>query len=150
VCILNSHSTLTADKMPKRPLMPLVLILVSLVGLGVFAYPTVPEHVTSITFTTSTPIYTNSEAMLGYSYFTVTCTGTVSSACIEQVIPYTTTFVSTLTTTQLIPAFSVYGKTIPLATSGVEGGLATLLILILFFGGILLLARTRTRHSDRD
>lgn len=148
MCILNSHLPITSDMMLVRPLVPLLVVFVSLIGLGVLAYPTVPEHTTSTTFATSTPIYTNSEAILAYSYLTVTCTGSVSKACIEQVFPYTMTFVSTLTTTQLIPMYSLYGKRVPLATRGVQGVLATLLILVLLFGGVLMLARGRAGHHN--
>jgi hypothetical protein len=90
----------------------------------------------------STGTATASAYWVDYSYLNVTCTGTVSTGCYQQMVPYTYTETWIGETSEVGPIYSVSERQVPYAASGLTGAVAAILLLGILLLGIGMMART--------
>ncbi len=123
-----------------RQLIPAIMILVALLILGSLVYITIPQKLTSSYTSTTILTAVNLEIIADYSTSSASCTGT-APVCFGQVFPFTHTETYSGETTLTIQTPSTSTNHVPYATGGTGGAITVALVTILFFAGVVLLAR---------
>ena len=129
-----------------RLLLPILLILVSILGLGAVNFMTVMTYTTYTSSTTTILTEVNPEILLDYSYANVSCATVPASNCFQQVSPYTETQMWTGQTTQTVPALSTSASQIPYAATSMGTAVEHSAAIVLVIGSILfLILKHRTK-----